>query len=332
MLCAILMGLTTGCASRSQEPFARIRADISVQKGINKLDADKLDEALTEFQKAVELNPKLALAHSNIGTIYKRKGDFTAAAKAFAEAVKINHFNFDDSFSLAQMYHKLARFADAVRAYLHACELDPKNYKARLNLGVCYHQAEEMENAIACYTKATEIDSQQPAAYTNLGAAYDSQGNYYQAIHAYNEALERDPNQPMVLVNLATTLMKQERFVNARQALMKATEFDPKLSAAYERLGYCHFRMRNYSDALANYEWANTLDSKNPDVQAGLGVVRMAIYLQDQNKLKMRQLAIEHWHRSLELNPNQPKIHNLVTKYQIPQDQTTVILMDAPSE
>ena len=119
---------------------------------------------------------------------------------------------------------------------------------------------------------------------------------------------------------------------NARQALVQAIDFDPELAVAYERLGYCQFRMRNYPDALANYEQANTLDPDNSSVQTGLGVVQMALYLQDQSKLEMRQIAIEHWHRSLELNPNQPKIHHLVDKYQIPQDRTTAILMDAPLE
>jgi hypothetical protein len=39
------------------------------------------------------------------------------------------------------------------------------------------------------------------------------------------------------------------------------------------------------------------------------------MFLQDSSKSELRQMAIEHWHRSLELNPQQPKIRELIEKY-----------------
>ena len=325
MLVALLV---LGGCSPPDTPFARIRSEAALTRGERHLGTEELDAALEEFRRAVELNPKLAVAHSNIGFIFRRKGDFEAAAKAYAQAVKLNPFAFDDSFALAQMYHRLARFADAVRAYMHACELRPNSFEARLNLGVCYHQALDLDNAINCYTLALLIDPNQAAAYTNLGAAYDAQGEYYEAIHAYNESLERDPDQAMVLVNLATTLLKQDRFANARKALARAIEAAPDLAIAYERLGYCHFRMRDYERALTNYDWAATLDSEMPGAHSGLGVVRMAMHLESPNDLDLRRRAIGHWHRSLEIEPDQPRIRNLLAKYRLPGDDSTPILMN----
>lgn len=324
-----LLAWSAGCTP-ADAPFARLKARACLERGQSHLEAENLDAALEEFQHAVELNPKLALAHSRIGCIFRRQGNYEAAVDAYAKAVTLNPFSFDDAFGLAQMYHRLARFANAVRAYLHACELEPDNFEPRLNLGVCYHQAEELESAIDCYTQAINLNPDQAAAYSNLGAAYDARGTYYEAIHAYNESLERDPNQPMVVVNLATTLIKQERFCGARKALERAIGADPELAIAYERLGYCYFRMRSYDEALTYYAWAATLDPKMPGPQAGLGVVHMATYLQEPTQLDLRRTAIEYWHRSLELEPDQPRIRNLIAKYGLPLDDPTAILMDAP--
>lgn len=324
----LALAMLIGCA-KPLTPFAATRAGILARQGEQRLKAEDYDAALAEFRQAVELNPKLAIAHSRIGLIAKLKGDLQAAAEAYAKAVKLDPQNFEDAFSLAQLYHQMVRVADAVRAYMHACELDPKSFEARLNLGVCYHQAGELDNAIDCYTKATQIDETKPAAFTNLGAAYDAKGEayLYEAIHAYNESLERDPNQPMVLVNLAGTLLKQGRYPNARRALERAIQIDPQLPVAYERLGYCCFLMKNNSEALTYYDWAKTLNAKMPEAYAGHGVVRMAMYLADPKDAESRRIALENWHRSLELKPDQPKLRNLVKKYQLPSDEATSVFL-----
>jgi len=323
----VLVGCTPGATLR---PFAGLRADASVQRGQHLLEAEELDEALAEFENAVELHPKLAVAYSGMGWVHKLKGNYEAAAQAFAEALKLDPGSFDDAFALAKTYHQLARFLDAVRAYAHACDLDPASFEARLNLGVCYHQAGELQEAIDCYTQAIAIDPGAPAGHTNLGALYEAQGKYYRAIHAYNESLERDPKQPMVLVNLATALMKQGRFRGAQKALERSIELDPELAVAYWRLGYCFFRQREYAEALKRYEWAATLDPRMPETQAGLGVVRMAMYLQNPRDVKLRSQAVEHWHRSLELKPDQPKLRLLVKKYRLPQDSPDTVLLGTP--
>ena len=69
---------------------------------------------------------------------------------------------------------------------------------------------------------------------------------------------------------------------------------------------------------LPNYDQAATLNPKMPEAHAGLGAVHMAMFLQDQSKPDRKRQAIEHWHRSLELAPDQPKIRSLVAKYGSP--------------
>jgi len=68
------------------------------------------------------------------------------------------------------------------------------------------------------------------------------------------------------------------------------------------------------------------------EAHAGRGVVRMAMYLQDTTDIESRRLAIEHWHRSLELNPNQPKLRELIAKYKLPEDDQTAAILLGTSE
>ena len=108
--------------------------------------------------------------------------------------------------------------------------------------------------------------------------------------------------------------------------LQKAIELAPDLSSTYERLGYCLWREGKYKEACENYEKAIDLDSKNSAAFAGHGVVLMTQYLDSPENTSLRDRAVEEWHNSLELNPQQPKLRELVEKYRIKPEQPVVHL------
>lgn len=309
------------------------RADIHVHRGQRLLAEDDLEVALREFQAAAELDPQLAVAHSRMGVIYQRMGEYERAIACFANAIRYNPFSFNDSLSLARLYHFTKRLHDAVEVYLHACDLEPDDFDAQLNLGVCYQQMGEIQQAVERFHNAIEIDSDRPHAFVNLGVAYDTQGKYYEAIHSYKDALERDNHQPLVLVNLSHTYMKQDRLKISRATLETALKVDDQLAPAHEALGYCLFRMQDYDGAERAYRSAALYDTKLPNTYAGLGSIYALRYIQDKSRSELRDRALEYWHRSLELEPDQPRIRKLVAKYR-PRtpDPETVLLTDRPPD
>jgi tetratricopeptide (TPR) repeat protein len=278
---------------------------------------------MREFEEAIRLNPRLATAHSKLGKAYRKKGRLPEAAAAFAEALRLDPLDFMSALSLGQIYQLIAERAPdrleklrlAVRAYQQACDLRADHFEAHLNLGVCYHQLGELDQAIQNYEAALKIDPQNAFAYTNLGAAYDSRGKFYEAIRMYKRALELGDNQPMVLVNLGATYVKQGRFPAAMESFRRAIEMDPNLSVGQQWVGYCNYKMGRYDEALAAYGRAIQRDSKNAEAYAGRGVVYMTMYLKSRRRPELRDMALDHWHHSLELDPNQPRLRALIAKY-----------------
>jgi tetratricopeptide (TPR) repeat protein len=314
---------STGCAM-----FNRAVADAKVQRGQALLADDDLESALAEFQAAAQLAPQMAIAHSKMGIIYRRMGDYGRAIDCFAAAVRNDPFSFEDTLDLAKLYHFTRRLRDAVQAYLHAADLKPDNFDTQLNLGVCYQEMGELQQAVERFNKAIGIDSDRLDAYVNLGVALDSQKKYYEAIHAFKEALERDNHQPLVLVNLAQTYMAQDRLKMARQALEQAVRMDPQLPAAHEAMGYCLFRLEDYEGAEQHYSEALVYDPRLPNAFAGLGSVHMMAFLKDKLRTDLRERALEEWHRSLELEPNQPRIRTLIAKYEVAPANPETALLD----
>ena len=178
------------------------------------------------------------------------------------------------------------------------------------------------------FHEAITLDPNRPHAYVNLGASLDAQGKYYEAISAYKNALERDNRQPMVLVNLAHTYMNQDRLRMGRNALEQAIRMDPHLAAAHEALGYCQFRLKDYEGARESYARALELDPALPSAYSGLGCIDMLDFLQDDTRTDLRNRALDRWHRSLELDPDQPRIRRLIARYRPRVVDPTEALLD----
>lgn len=323
-----LMLALGGCADLN-----RWRADWHYEQANDSLQRDDIDAALAELQRAVELDPSLAVAYSNIGLIYRRRGEYDKAIENFVEAVRYNPTSFDDTSHLAQLYQFTHRLKDAIRAYLHAIDLRPQDFDANLNLGVCYQRKGDYPQAVKQFEQAIELDANRPHAYVNLGVALASQGKYYEAVRAYKEALERDNHQPEVLVNLAHAYIKQDRLKIGRETLRQAILLDPEFAAAHEAMGYCQYLLKDYEKAEVSYKQALACDSQRARAQAGLGSVYMLKYLSDRSRPALRDQALEHWHRSLELDSDQDRIRKLIAHYKPRyEDPTNVLLGDQGGE
>jgi dienelactone hydrolase len=59
-------------------------------KGIQSLDSGNVDEAISFFSKAIEINPKYSEAYLNRGNAYRRKGQYDQAISDYNKALEIN--------------------------------------------------------------------------------------------------------------------------------------------------------------------------------------------------------------------------------------------------
>jgi tetratricopeptide (TPR) repeat protein len=50
----------------------------------------QLDEAIAQYQKAIEINPKFAQAHGNLGLAFFQKGQLEDAITECQEALRLN--------------------------------------------------------------------------------------------------------------------------------------------------------------------------------------------------------------------------------------------------
>ena len=96
------------------------------------------DEAVAAQQKALELQPDFAKAHAGIGLAYFRQKKTELALKYYRQAVTLDPQFLTAHLKIAMILLNQQRYAEATDAYLTIISLKPDDAEAYHNLGLCY--------------------------------------------------------------------------------------------------------------------------------------------------------------------------------------------------
>ncbi len=127
-------------------------------KGILARDAQKWDEAITNYKKAIQLNPNLEGAHIELGNAYYREKQYEMEGKEYEEALRINPENSDAVYSLATNLMTRKLYTRAIQEYEKAIKLDPSDADAFFMLAQTYLYMGRKSDALALYPKLMELD------------------------------------------------------------------------------------------------------------------------------------------------------------------------------
>jgi tetratricopeptide (TPR) repeat protein len=169
--------------SGSQEEISRLEKNIEKNyrdiKSINDLGVVQLklghyDEAITQFKKALEIDPLYTLGPVLSGNIYTDAENYQDKIKEFQKVIEMNREYARAHNYLGLAYLQRKSFSIAKQSLLESIKINPKYAKAHNNLGVLYEEMGETAKAIESYQVAHKVDPNDPNSLFNLGLAYDS--------------------------------------------------------------------------------------------------------------------------------------------------------------
>jgi tetratricopeptide (TPR) repeat protein len=290
-------------------------AILSVKKANQYLADGRSDDALAEFERAIESNPTLTVAFMGAGDIYREKGDYSSAEQRYGKAAQIEPQNFDAQYLHGLTLQLLTRAGDAVKAYLRALTIKPDDFNANLNIATAYLQLRDPSEAVSYAERAVRIKSDSAPARTNLGAVYYALTRYEDAVIEYQQAAELAPLTGPLLLNLADALGKSGRIAESVNTLQQLVKTSPS-AVAFERLGAGYFKLRRYEDSKAAFSKAVEIDGNHYPAINGAAVCLLNQYFFSNEKDEAaRQEAIRLMRRSLQIERQQPKIVELLGRY-----------------
>jgi tetratricopeptide (TPR) repeat protein len=139
--------------------------------GIQYYKDGKLDQAIAEFKKAIELDPTDPANYRNLGTVYLTQGKLSESVAAYEQAIKLNP-KFGEAYGdLAGAYASLARYSEAIAAGKKSIELAPKYVTAYNNLGLTYYKQGMLDEAFSIYLEGTKVDANFALLHSNQAIA-----------------------------------------------------------------------------------------------------------------------------------------------------------------
>lgn len=135
--------------------------------GLEYYNALNYDQAIENFQKAIDINPRLGLAYGGLGLAYYEKKDYEQSIEYYSKAIAANpapalYINRGVSYHAAKNYDK------AAQDFTQVIQTQPTNKKAYFNRGAAYFSNNQFDKAIPDFEKVLELDPKYPNAEKKL--------------------------------------------------------------------------------------------------------------------------------------------------------------------
>jgi tetratricopeptide (TPR) repeat protein len=120
------------------------------------------DEAIAEFQKSLALDPKQTHAHINLGEARAAKGQWSEAAAAYGDALRVAPNNPTAMNHLAWIWAdcpetKFQKVPEAIRLAQKATQVNPKEGAFWNTLGVARYRAGEWQESVAAFEQSMPL-------------------------------------------------------------------------------------------------------------------------------------------------------------------------------
>jgi tetratricopeptide (TPR) repeat protein len=134
----------------------KLTADHWFNLGVE-LEATSTKEAQRAYHMALEIDPKVAAAHLNLGKLYHDAGELQKAEAHYRAAAEIDPEDPAPHFNLGVLMEDCKRPQEAMGAYREAIELDPSFADAHYNLALLFESMGKKAEAVAHFRTARKI-------------------------------------------------------------------------------------------------------------------------------------------------------------------------------
>ena len=115
-------------------------------------------EAVSTYQRVLDLEPQHAAAHINLGTLYYNHQEFSLAESHYRAAVEADPRYALAYFDLGNVLDETGRVPQAIQAYKTALQLAPTYADAHYNLALAYEKTREPRKALRHWQSYVKLD------------------------------------------------------------------------------------------------------------------------------------------------------------------------------
>ena len=241
---------------------------VLVQPRVGGDNAKRFAEASDFARKAVQIDPKNAVAWDRLGVALQARGIFNSETE---------------------------------HSHRRAIELDPQLAVAYVHLARVLNRSGKSGEAVPLYDKATEL-AKDPATLNLIAESLQGEQLWPSSEPVLKRALELDARNPTSLVLMGRYLIVYKRYTEAEPYLKTATEVSSKAFQPFILLGRTYLALERLPEAETTYEKASTLAVLGEKKQLA-GAFGFEGVGDGYMKAKQKSNAARVYQRALDLDP-----------------------------
>jgi len=233
---------------------------------------ENVDNAITVFRKALDVDKRYALAYGGLGEAYWRKHELTGSsawvepARAACEgALGIDPNLAEPHACLGMVLAGTGEYEKAAEEYASALEREPTDDMLYLGLATAYEKLGRQGDAEQAYLRAIGLRPHYWGAYNMLGGYYYRAGRYDDALAMFQQVVSLTPDGYRGYSSIGVTYFMKDQTPDAIAAFQKSLSIRPNYVAA-SNLGTLYYFEGDYSRAAELFRQALSMDQTNHTV------------------------------------------------------------------
>lgn len=268
-------------------------------------------KALEYWNKALEINPKLAKVYKSKALLYMKKGQFEDSVEQFLKTLEIQPQFPDVYVNIGHSLMMSGRPKEAIEALEKEIQISPNSDFAYFLLGQAHLQQKEYQKAREYYETAIKINPRYTNAYYGLSSAYAKLGNlekskeYSESFKKlkdeerknlkgrkieYDDFFETQKSAAITYINVGRMYRENGKLTKAEELLKQAAGLDPENIVCYLELATLYQVSKQPSKALQMYKKVRDIQPDSAVSYLVIGILSAHLKQYNDSEAAFRKL------------------------------------------
>lgn len=276
------------------------------EQGVAKLRNGEYEEAIANFEQAIELHPEHDEAWGQRGIAKFQIKDYPGALEDLTHVIRKNlpdHGKY--LYYLARVKAELEDYEGAIEDYTKVIDLNQR-IEAYHFRGFALFQVGAYEESIEDMDRVVTEDANSPTAYFLMGIAYNKLRRFEEAIENITKAIALKSKDAFLYyrrgqfrMNLAKENHSEEVLQQAKEDFDQALKIKHKDTDSLLARANCYDEMGRYQEAINDYDRCIKLDANNGVAYFNRGLAKIEV--------GDKTGACEDWRQALKLGVEEAK-------------------------
>ncbi len=224
--------------------------------GVSKAQSFENAEAIALLRKAIQLDPKFAMAWARIGYAYSVTDFLPAEGRPYLEtAFHLSERLTEKDRLYTQGWYAISRedYPEAIRTFRLIVNEYPLETEAFDSLGLLLIGEERVDEAITVLRQGLLVDPDNKELYNALGMCLSGANRGAEAIAAHQRYVQLVPREPNAHDSLGMSLERAGLYDEALGEFNTAVSLNPKFEPSIIHLGDVYSDQGRYREAIREY-------------------------------------------------------------------------------